>query len=292
MMAALLTACGHRVSQSTAADADSIGIDCVITESDIPVPFVTDSIGMEYNDSMANVHVSVDWPVEGPEPLVANLRQYIAGQFTKKKDISNGKTLVKEIAAEQYKELKDMWIDSQEYGNSMTFSFWFSCDKEYETDTYVTYGCHQEGFTGGAHGYAISYSATFSKATGHQMGYTSVYDEKNNKYHIKDQTLFRNANDPQLQKLIKEGVKEYFSEMDEKKISDEELADMLQGVDDINHLPLPNNAPGFIKDGLSFIYQQYEITCYALGMPNFVIPYDKIRPFLTDEAAALIPRKQ
>jgi hypothetical protein len=60
-------------------------------------------------------------------------------------------------------------------------------------------------------------------------------------------------------------------------------------VNDVNRIPLPSAAPAFTKKGLAFIYQQYEIAPYAAGMVNFDIAYDKIRPFLTAEAQALLP---
>jgi hypothetical protein len=70
--------------------------------------------------------------------------------------------------------------------------------------------------------------------------------------------------------------------------NDEELANNLQ-VEDVNRIPLPSNPPYFTKDGLCFTYQQYEIACYAVGLVSFTVPYAKIRPLLTEEAATLIP---
>ena len=70
--------------------------------------------------------------------------------------------------------------------------------------------------------------------------------------------------------------------------TDDALKDMLISVDDVNRIPLPSAAPSFTKKGLAFIYQQYEIAPYAAGMINFDLPYDKVRPYLTKEAAELI----
>jgi hypothetical protein len=33
-----------------------------------------------------------------------------------------------------------------------------------------------------------------------------------------------------------------------------------------------------------FVYQQYEIASYAVGMPSFTVAYDKLLPYLTPEA--------
>ena len=88
--------------------------------------------------------------------------------------------------------------------------------------------------------------------------------------------------------LIKEGVRSYFAEFETDVKTDEALKDMLIGVEDINRIPLPSAAPYFTKEGLSFVYQQYEIAPYAAGMVSFNIPYAKIRPFLTKDASALV----
>ena len=53
-------------------------------------------------------------------------------------------------------------------------------------------------------------------------------------------------------------------------------------------LPLPATDPWLTKKGVSFIYQQYEIAPYAAGMPSFVLAYDDIRPYLTEDAAKML----
>ena len=53
-------------------------------------------------------------------------------------------------------------------------------------------------------------------------------------------------------------------------------------------IPLPANQPYLTPKGVAIEYKQYEIACYAAGMPSFVIPYDKARPFMTPEAKALL----
>ncbi len=39
----------------------------------------------------------------------------------------------------------------------------------------------------------------------------------------------------------------------------------------------------FTKDGLRFLYQPYEITPYAMGMPEITIPYDKLNGVIKSE---------
>ena len=88
-----------------------------------------------------------------------------------------------------------------------------------------------------------------------------------------------------IQPLLRKGITAYFSE-DDNEISPEELDNYLfleSGV-----IPFPAWTPYPDEDGLVFTYQQYEIASYAAGMPNFTIPFEDLRPYLTPEAKALL----
>jgi len=285
-MAAALSACGHRASQQ-ATEAEGM-------------QFATDSIGLEREDSLASVKVSVDWPTSGNDTLVSSIRQYICGELAVRpwqegqqeaKMTDDGKQLVEATVKEQFDELAQMGNEARQegYGYGMTFSSYVRVFKLEEGEGYITYLSNSEGFMGGAHGYATSTGVTFSKKSGQQIGYHTKYNQQTEKFEIREQTLFSNPQSDELSQLIKEGVRSYFQEFDTEVIDDEKLKDQLLSVDDVNHIPLPANAPIFTKKGLSFTYQQYEIAPYAAGMVNFDIAYDKVRPFLTAEAQALIP---
>ena len=84
-----------------------------------------------------------------------------------------------------------------------------------------------------------------------------------------------------IQPLLVEGLISYFSDNGES-MTEEALFDVLQIEG--QQIPLPVLAPYPTKDGLVFIYQQYEIASYAAGMPSFTVPYDKLLPYLTPEA--------
>ncbi len=298
MVAALLTACGHRASKaSTASAEDSLIVENA--EQTTNASFAADSIGVEREDTIASVKVSADWPVSGPQALVNSIRQYICNELSnsptqeekpKVKLYDNGKTAVESCAKKQYEELYKQKQEGFEsgFGYGMPYSFYLRCSVLEESDSYVTYLTNTEGFLGGAHGYATSTGMTFRKSDGLQLGYHSEYNAAKETFEIKDQTLFSNPDSPKLSALLKEGVRSYFQHFDQEVTTDEQLMDMLQGVDDVNRIPLPNNPPLFTKDGLSFTYQQYEIAAYAAGMVNFNINYDKIRPFLTEAAAAVL----
>lgn len=293
MMVALLSACGHRASQQGAEETDSVAV---------APEFQTDSIGVERDDSIASVTISIDWPTSGSDSLTQSIRQYLCEELASSlvqegeptvKYYDNPLDAVKTTADHRYEELAASWKELQsnihEGMEGMEFSFSLRSMLLENAERYVTYLTKSEGFQGGAHGFAAAAGQTFRKSDGKRIGYKTVYNNKTETFEQQDQTLFKDPKSPKLYALIKEGVRSYFKEFDEPVATDEQLKDMLISVDDINRIPLPSTPPTFTKKGLAFLYQQYEIAPYAAGMVNFDIPYDKIRPFLTPEAAALIP---
>ena len=295
MVAAALTACGHRASQQN-AEGTAASEDQALSAS---AELTTDSIGLEREDSMVSVKVSIDWPTGSNQQLVNGIRQYICEELATSIDqeskpevklFDDGKTAVETTVKRQYDDLAGMWKESKENGMpmDMTYSYFLHVFKMEETERYITYLSKSEGFLGGAHGYATATGITFSKKDGRRIGYQTEYNREKDTFEMKYQTLFSKPKADGLAQLLKEGVRSYFQEFDTEETTDEQLKDMLIGVDDINKIPLPTNPPLFTKEGLSFTYQQYEIAPYAAGMINFDIPYDKIKPFLTEEAADMI----
>ena len=122
----------------------------------------------------------------------------------------------------------------------------------FENDTIITYGYGLYIFMGGAHGGYYYIGQSFNKNTGHQYNFDllSKYDKVS------------------LNTLIINGLKEYFS------CTREEVEDMIE-VEDIHNIPLPSTPPYITENGIIITYQQYEIACYAAGMPSFVIPLGK-----------------
>lgn len=281
-MAAMLSACGHRASQGSENSE-----------------FTTDSIGLEKEDSMASVKVCVDWPASGNDSLVQAIRQYIYEELASRpmqegepevKLYNDGEEAIKATVNSCYQEMVASWKEIRNNGYpGMQFSYYQRIKLLEDNEHYITYLTNSEGIMGGAHGFATSAGQTFRKSDGKRIGYETKYNKETESFYKKDQTLFKNAESPELYALIKQGVLSYFQEFEDSLMTDEQLKDMLIEVDDVNRIPLPSAAPCFIKEGLNFCYQQYEIAPYAAGMINFNIPYEKIRPFLTPEAAALIP---
>ena len=146
----------------------------------------------------------------------------------------------------------------------------FSLLKNRETDRYVVFLSEDYVYLGGAHGGIVGRGGlTFDK---------------------KDGLLVDKFIDPSsldaIQPLLRKGLTDYFAD-GEVEITSEELDDMLF-LESAGIIPFPAWTPFPTEDGLVFTYQQYEIAAYAAGMPNFIISYDDVLPFLTPEAKTLL----
>ena len=85
-----------------------------------------------------------------------------------------------------------------------------------------------------------------------------------------------------LAEMVKDNI---FSQYFESNAS--EMENLLT-MENNDFFPLPEAAPIFREDGVEFVYQQYEIACYAAGMPACVISYDLLEPFLTQAGKWLV----
>ena len=132
----------------------------------------------------------------------------------------------------------------------------FSISKVSETPRYIVFLSEDFTYLGGAHGGVTGAGyVTFDKRDGSRF-----------------EDFLRDGCVEELQPLFRRELEDY---LDDLFIED--------GI-----IPLPVWAPYPTDEGLGFIYQQYEIAPYAMGMPGFVIPYDEIRPWLTPAARDLL----
>ncbi len=150
-----------------------------------------------------------------------------------------------------------------------------------QTPDYLTLEIGHYTYMGGAHGGFGSEGVTFRKSDGRKMGWN----------------LFDLSKKQQIIALIREQLKTYFAFDENKKpISDEELQEQLQVWDDPDTpeneleygLPLPTTAPYVTRDGIAFVYQQYEIAAYACGLPSGILSFESVRDVLSDEGKNLL----
>ena len=145
------------------------------------------------------------------------------------------------------------------------WSYEYKLQKLSETERYLVFNAQEYVYMGGAHGGAASDGTTFRKTDGRRLGWD----------------LFVSGSG--MQEVIKNGLMEYFQVKTE-----EELTECLS-LDNTVFFPLPQTPPLFQKDGILFIYQQYEIAAYAAGQPSFILPYDKAKKMMNNTGKQLVP---
>lgn len=257
MAAAMIAACGTGKDANRTADT----------------ALTTDSVKYENKSKKAEVTITADYPTDGNPLLVNAVREYISenlgGEYT-------GSLAEKDSLADFYgkKMTAEMEETASEFDadaippmvQNETFKL------NHETERYVTYTMSNYTYMGGAHGMSVFTGTTFRKSDGRKFG----------------MDMLRNTGSDNFHMLIKEGVKEYFSQGEGTAMTDQALKDCLLTDHDVNFLPLPASAPYLTEKGVVFIYQQYEIAPYAAGMPTFIIPYSKMTPYLTVTAQRLV----
>lgn len=221
-----------------------------------------DSISLADNSNLwGYVKNSCTFPVQEDneyKKCYTSVYNWIYDKFSDSSHVSNTiQELVRYAGQKQMKYLRSFADDDYgyaEFGSNLEEEI--TIEKIYENDTLLTLSVGHYLFLNGAHGSYHYEGATFNKKTGHKYDYDllSLYDQKT------------------LHRLCFDGLKQYF----ELK-TDEELIAQLQEfyfTDDnfSETLPLPQKPPYVTEKGIEFCYQQYEIACYAAGLPSFTIP--------------------
>ena len=142
------------------------------------------------------------------------------------------------------------------------------CLKAYmNNDRFVTYQQYTHGYDGGAHGYY----------TERLLSYDHVHKQE-----IDYKYLF---NDDYVEQIIALLIGEAKKSPDYEKWNPD--IEQYTCVKDENGKPtgqrrLPQ--PGLSDEGVIFSFQPYEISCFAAGAFHFTIPYERLRPYLTERA--------
>lgn len=279
----LLGSCGNRTTAASAETDNSAGIEELDTDS------------IEWNDSLSTpggskalCSIAVEYPDEGPANAVDSVRAWIASQLATNSYVSDPSNPApygvepslradgsKLLAATGRKVLEAarpdlLAYDTLRYNPPMTLEFMWRITELDDTDLFVTFGCSTYAYMGGAHGSSAYNGQTFRLSDGARIGWN----------------MFPAGALDKVRTLVTEGLRTQFF----KSATEEEFRQQLLLAPDATEIPLPTAQPYFMDNGVHFDYQQYEIAPYSEGMPSCVIPYSVIKPLLTPEAAALIPR--
>lgn len=161
------------------------------------------------------------------------------------------------------------------------FGNYLTIDLAEQAPDYLTFELEHDIYTGGAHGSQFHQGQTFRTSDG------ALFSWKH----------FDPAKRAELTAQLKKGLMAYFNQYEEEKIStDSALFERLMLWDDPDTpenelefgLPLPATNPWITRNGIVFIYQEYEVAAYAMGRPTAVVPAKSIIDCLTDEGRQFI----
>lgn len=220
-------------------------------------------INFRHSETPYNFAVRGDYPVDGPTLLLRNVREWISESLggTYAGELTDTTALCTHYAEAYLKAQEQEDSDFRAY----LLEDSIECEQEYEfhlawqNDSLVTFTLTTYQYSGGAHGGAYVGGATFRKSDGRRFGWDMLCQLPDND-------------------VIKQGLKQFF-----QISTDEDLEQnlMLSDYHSMEYLPKPQTTPWLEQDGVHLIYQQYEIACYAAGMPQFTIPMDKAKDMLT-----------
>lgn len=273
-----MSACNNKAANSgIAGGTDSVAVDSAVTEMSKVVSadsLKTDTVSYDKEEGIYKLGLWVEYPVAGGDSVVKAvcefINDYLGGYY--EGPLNDARKMMKENGEMMWGRFQEMCGDADpEEVNELFLNK--MVNKDYETNLFVTFMAFTSHYTGGLHGMGVETGHTFSKLNGKCFGYDMMKD----------------LDTPAFKRLIKEGLRKFFSnEGDEQGMSDEDLKEELVSFGgSIDDLPLPDSEPYMTKNGVTFIYQPYEISYYVAGRPEFTIPYDVVRPYLKPQAMKL-----
>ncbi len=225
-----------------------------------------------YKESGATLHYEVDWPTEGEEHLVHNLREWINSFFGAQatpEELATGSF----IPASIHKLMTDdslMMAKMYEPEWATIYEHNLCIHQLTDTLNFVTFTSMSYDYTGGAHGSTGYQGATFRRTDGRCFSKPADFFTPDSFEKILEMAY--NALDEQ-----------YFYEMEDSLRLDDVMFETIYG----KRLSMPGVAY-FTPDGVMMQYQQYEIAPYAYGAPECVLPYKEVLPYLTTAARSLL----
>ena len=250
------------------------------------LPVAKDSVSQVIRDSLVNIIGNSIRSYQGSQmedskPLIA---KYNGDEKDAKSMLDYYSKAVSKLlnsqAKEDYDERVKYWEEDttlteeqrKEFKEGVTpWDYSMDVTKTSEDSTFVVFNDTEYAYIGGAHGGVFGWGGiTFRFSDGSIV-----------KDFLKDNAV------KDMQPLLKKGLKEYFNEnADEKITTDQQLMEQLMLPEESKGLiPLPawTPSPDEKGKGLVFTYQQYEIACYAVGMPSFVLTWEELKPFLRED---------
>lgn len=220
------------------------------------------------------VSLDIDWPKETGKNIVSvnAVRDWIKEHLSflnEYKNVYEGNMNDADALTKFYGDSYKKRFEATDDFPAPALSFDIQVKKEFENDKCVTYTYLLDQYLGGAHGGRTHYGATFRKSDGKIL--TNFITNND-------------SSDEGLNNIIKKGLMKYWEIDNEETLYEYTWENAVTKY----YAKLPDHSPCFVKDGLLFSYQEYEIAAYAAGAPEFIVPYAEIEKYLTPSAADLL----
>ena len=271
-----IISCNNKGQTRPADNKDSVTVDTIAPETGYDVrtdSLKTDTLFYSKEEGKYRFNLAADYPVEGSDTLVKVVREFVNDFLGGAYDgpLDDGQAMIKKNGEIMYGNFLEMCGDA-DLEEVLELYYYKSVEKGYETNAFITFMTMGGQYTGGLHGIGFETGVTFSKTNGKTFGYD----------------MMKGTDSPEFKRFIKEGLRKFFSTEGQEAMSDDDLLQELVSYSgSIDELPLPDSEPYLTEKGVTFVYQPYEISYYAAGKPEFTIPYDAIKPYLTAQAIEL-----
>ena len=229
----------------------------------------TESFNYEGETAHSSVHIDCAFPVGGDEALCDSVYFYILSNMTEsqsyEEDVpdfrNDGQGFADFFGDIINQGLEYSWQafteGDEDKADNSDEEIIFSVDES--TANYFTYHFYHS-ISGIGDGFVHQYFTSFL---------TTDASRVTNKF------LFRDPSSPELLDLVRKVLKKQYCKEEDPFVEEE-------FIDNISNLP---RRPFYLtKEGVGFVYEQYEVYMMDLGA---TIPLEKIEPFLTDEALKL-----
>lgn len=220
--------------------------------------FETTKIVYKNNTSSSNVELSVDYPIKGTDALLQNTRKYVSGVIAAmfsineyRGSLNDGNDVINSYGKTKKNELDKEWNENA-YEGASAYIETISFVRDFENEYCVSLCAHSYYFHGGVSNEFCD-ASTFRKIDGKHI------------------PIIKSGNDKGLHRLIINAVKNKLGE-DYENINNEFESSPVAGI---IHL---------VNGGVQFDYQHYEIGPGYFGQVSITIPYEKIKPYMTEEA--------
>ena len=279
LLLALLCACGPKEVKNEPTQADS--------PKQLTDTLVVNPASRYMSDSTATSALNVAFPVANKKnaQLAAAINEWISeqlgGTYGDSAEGDYAKLLsdtaamvdhyyaaIKKLNDDNWKEMAENMQPEDLQGMQLFDSI--AIMKTAEGKDWVTFQFVNDVFQGGAHGSHLVFGQTFRKSDGRRIGWD----------------IIRQLPEGNLQELMRKGLVSYFAADNEEGFKEEDLESVLDESARY-YIPMPQCPPLFTSEGILFLYNQYEIAAYAMGLPCFVLTWEELKPHLNVTAKRL-----